>query len=261
MKINKKGFVLAETLVVTVFVMLIFTIIYANFYPIWGKYQEREFFDDVDSKYNSYWMKRFIQDDKVVDDGSWDIIKEYINKFGGFEFYCTKSACPFVTDEYKNLMLGYIATTNCYHIYITKYNLETTAHVKTESDAKVVQFKGKTANQTYVGMFEKAANVTKVNGKMEKTSLGKKLSQKELDLYETDPKKQTEKPLIYFQIHSEITPHTKRYIDYLPAYKYPSVKGAKYRIIAEYGKLSDDSSETQKNKFMSAYSTIELKRG
>ena len=129
------------------------------------------------------------------------------------------------------------------------------------ASAEIACFRLEIAFSCIYTQFEKAANVSKVNGKMEKTSLGKKLSQKELDLYETDPKKRTEKPLIYFQIHSEITPHTKRYIDYLPAYKYPSVKGAKYRIIAEYGKLSDDSSETQKNKFLSAYSTIELKRG
>ena len=31
-KLNKKGFVLAETLIVTVFVMTIFTLLYVNFF-------------------------------------------------------------------------------------------------------------------------------------------------------------------------------------------------------------------------------------
>lgn len=61
MKKNNKGFVLVETLVVTVFVMAIFSVIYINFYPLAGEYERREFYDDVDSIYGAYWMKRFIQ--------------------------------------------------------------------------------------------------------------------------------------------------------------------------------------------------------
>ena len=61
MKKNNQGFVLVETLVVTVFVMAVFSVIYINFYPIAGEYERREFYDDIDSKYGAYWMKRFIQ--------------------------------------------------------------------------------------------------------------------------------------------------------------------------------------------------------
>ena len=61
MKKNNNGYVLAETLVVTVFVMAIFSVIYVNFYPLAGEYERREFYDDVDSKYETYWIKRFIQ--------------------------------------------------------------------------------------------------------------------------------------------------------------------------------------------------------
>ena len=49
-KINNKGFVLAETLVVTVFLMVLFTMIYSNFYPLIGEYEKRENYDDVDGK-------------------------------------------------------------------------------------------------------------------------------------------------------------------------------------------------------------------
>ena len=61
-KLNKKGFVLVETLVTTVFVMSIFAIMYNNFYPLVGEYEKRENYDDVDSKYGVYWIKRIIQD-------------------------------------------------------------------------------------------------------------------------------------------------------------------------------------------------------
>lgn len=61
MKKNNKGFVLVETLVVTVFVAAVFSVIYINFYPLAGEYERREFYDDIDSKYGAYWLKVFIQ--------------------------------------------------------------------------------------------------------------------------------------------------------------------------------------------------------
>ena len=73
-KINNKGFVLAETLIVTIFVMTIFTIIYINFYPQIAEYQKREFYDDVDSKYDIFWFKRILESQKVTD-ATWTSIK------------------------------------------------------------------------------------------------------------------------------------------------------------------------------------------
>ena len=59
---NNKGFVLVETLIVTVFVVAIFTIVYTNFYPLIGEYDRRENYDDVDSVYGAYWVKKMIQE-------------------------------------------------------------------------------------------------------------------------------------------------------------------------------------------------------
>ena len=65
LKINSKGFVLVETLVVAVFVSAIFSVIYSNFYPIMGEYEKREAYDDIDSKYATFWFIRIIQSDSV----------------------------------------------------------------------------------------------------------------------------------------------------------------------------------------------------
>lgn len=65
-KNNNQGFVLAETLVVTVFLMVIFGMLYSNFYPLIGEYEKRETYDDVDSKYSIYWLKRFIEDSDYI---------------------------------------------------------------------------------------------------------------------------------------------------------------------------------------------------
>lgn len=64
-KLNNKGFMLVETLIVSVFTMAIFSLIYSNYYPIMAEYNRREVFDDVDGKYGVYWIKRIIQSSGV----------------------------------------------------------------------------------------------------------------------------------------------------------------------------------------------------
>ena len=49
-KINNKGFVLAETLIVTVIILTLFTMIYINFYPLIGEYEKREVYDMTQKK-------------------------------------------------------------------------------------------------------------------------------------------------------------------------------------------------------------------
>ena len=61
LKMNQKGFALAETLIVSVFVMTIFTIIFLNFFPMMGEYERRQNYDDVDSIYKTYLFKRLFE--------------------------------------------------------------------------------------------------------------------------------------------------------------------------------------------------------
>ena len=49
---NKKGFVLMETLVVTVFTLFIFTILYNSIVPLLGKYTELAYYNDLDTTYS-----------------------------------------------------------------------------------------------------------------------------------------------------------------------------------------------------------------
>lgn len=65
LKLNSRGFMLVETLIVTVFVAAIFSIVYTNFYPIMAEYEKREVYDDVDGKYGAYWIKKIIQSNDV----------------------------------------------------------------------------------------------------------------------------------------------------------------------------------------------------
>lgn len=88
MKKNQKGFVLAETLVVTVFVMCIFTLIYSNFYPLIGEYEKREDYDTVDGKYAVFWIKN------IIEASSYKLYpettdEEHFNTYGYVRFSCS----------------------------------------------------------------------------------------------------------------------------------------------------------------------------
>ena len=42
--------------------MVIFTMLYNNFYPLIGEYEKRETYNDIDSMYSVYWLKRMIEE-------------------------------------------------------------------------------------------------------------------------------------------------------------------------------------------------------
>ena len=60
---NKKGFVLIETLVVTIFVMFIFSILYNSVVPLLGRYEELSYYDDLDTTYDLYHLKNLVRSD------------------------------------------------------------------------------------------------------------------------------------------------------------------------------------------------------
>ena len=119
MKKNNKGFVLVETLVVTVFVVAIFSVIYINFYALAGEYERREFYDDVDSKYGTYWIKRFIQGD------SFDFFKANgaSSKISSDKYY--KFQCSDLTNSNDlNLCNEMWKRLDVSQVYITTYELK-----------------------------------------------------------------------------------------------------------------------------------------
>lgn len=59
-RINNRGVVLLETLVVSIFVMAIFVFVYRNTVPMMGQYEKLETFDDVDSVYAVNLIKNMV---------------------------------------------------------------------------------------------------------------------------------------------------------------------------------------------------------
>ena len=56
-KVNKKGFMLVETLIVSVFVMGIFSLLYANFFPLVGEYERYKNYNTVEATYIAHWLE------------------------------------------------------------------------------------------------------------------------------------------------------------------------------------------------------------
>ena len=65
---NKKGFVLLETLVVTIFTLIIFTLLYTTTVPLLGKYKDLSYYNDIDITYDLYYLKRLIKNDNKYND-------------------------------------------------------------------------------------------------------------------------------------------------------------------------------------------------
>ena len=133
-KLNNRGFVLVETLIVAVAVAAIFSLVFKHFFPLMGEYERREDYDDIDSKYGTYWIKRLVQSDYY----NFDDNRNEITTNGYSVFTCEK-----ISDEIKKNMCYQLLidlevscddistsdkiekcnNTRLPHIYITPYQL------------------------------------------------------------------------------------------------------------------------------------------
>lgn len=134
-KLGNKGFVLAETLVVAAFVAVIFSVMYSNFYPLMGEYEKRESYDDVDSKYAIYWIKKIIEHDST-DKSNWDAAFKSSQAY--YNFTCEDvhdrqiydMCISLVSGNYEKdgrLQVDYhipqFSSQRIPHVYITRYSL------------------------------------------------------------------------------------------------------------------------------------------
>lgn len=134
-KLNSKGFVLVETLVVAAFVAGILAVLYNNLYPLIGEYEKREVYDDIDGKYAAYWIKRVIQHDSVTFSSSQlNALNGSSTSAGYFLFNCDmatidsmKAMCKEIVEK-TQIMINdngspSDATDDFPHIYVTRYHL------------------------------------------------------------------------------------------------------------------------------------------
>ena len=126
MKTNRQnGFLLVETLIVTVFVMTLFLFIYRNVVPLIGEYTRRENYDDIESVYPASLIRNLILSDGNYDSLVAGIDNEHPYKdISDCNLYQQKNLCNAlkeqlnitqVIDENNNVVDG--------KIYLSRYEL------------------------------------------------------------------------------------------------------------------------------------------
>ena len=57
MKKNNKGFMLTELMVVSVAILVLFIAVYSNFYPYFGEYENRLYYNNIDTEYALFYTR------------------------------------------------------------------------------------------------------------------------------------------------------------------------------------------------------------
>ncbi len=114
-KINNKGFMLAETLIVSLFVMSTFSMLYVNILPLIAEYETEQKYNTVEATYNTHWARKIILDGlgedyftKVIDNGYLDVSDCFLYTRNNMEDWC---------GNYKTF-------DEINRIYLTTYSLE-----------------------------------------------------------------------------------------------------------------------------------------
>ncbi len=126
--INKKGFVLVETLIVTVFVVTLFLLVYRVTVPSIGEYEQLDKYDDVDTIYYANLMKKVL-----LRYGDFPKINQLLNDPNGKKYVdisdCNASDSVYLNKEYCETMQNMIFQKNVnyksqeFKILLTKYDL------------------------------------------------------------------------------------------------------------------------------------------
>lgn len=113
-KLNNKGFLLVETVIVSVFVLTLFVLIYQNSVPMINEYDQRAKYDDIDSIYGLSLIRNLV----LMDTNYLFFLKE-VNSNGYKEIKCSdlekQTACENITTS--------LNMTDKNHIYISKWDV------------------------------------------------------------------------------------------------------------------------------------------
>ena len=246
-KIDNKGFVLAETLVVTVFLMAIFSMIYYYFYPLIGEYEKREVYDDVDGKYSAYWIKRLIEDSDY--NIATDVVKKRnFQKYGYLRFECRnvpsadqkKQMCKTLVNALQ--VEGCDSNGNGCNIFVTAYRI---GDINPSSDLK--SFKNTVARN---GKNLSAADHALIRAEEDCDAPINTCKNNYINRCDAE-KYYTHEECVELASKKVFASGFQEYVNLLPNYKTPSKNGALYRIIVSFQHRTDN------NNYYS-YATMEV---
>lgn len=129
-KKNEKGFILAEAIVVGIFVLSLFTFLFVNIIPLVGEYEANQEYDTIDGVYNANLVRSMILNDA-------DVIDILTLGSAPYKYYTGTGLCNNL--NYKNMCLKLVGEDflNIKGIYVTWYRSEP---IKTASKGNVDNF-------------------------------------------------------------------------------------------------------------------------
>ena len=227
-KLDNKGFVLAETLVVTVFLMILFTMVYSNFYPLIGEYEKRETYDDVDGKYVAYWIKKLIENGSYVVNGTTNNGKRNtMNAYGFMRFECSDVSTQ---DQQRSVCVNLVRAleiSGCdkkgdgCDIFITKYRIGDTTNAFKDTVLNTEITKNEEYS-TYSTHDDKCKKKSSFQEYCECKNNIENYSGSEADNIKYSCTKKGEEPVFSSSF--------KDYVQTLPDYKAASLNFAEYRV-------------------------------
>ena len=131
-KNNEKGFLLAEAIIVGVFVLSLFTFLFVNIIPLIGRYEASEKYDTINGAYNANLVRTMI----LGDPKSVDILELNDN---AYKVYEREELCDGETLEKVNYCKKLLSDTylNVNKVYITWYR---TQKIKTAAENNNTDF-------------------------------------------------------------------------------------------------------------------------
>lgn len=118
-RLNKKGFVLVETLIVTAFVMTLFILVYQNVVPYIGEYEKMSSYDDIDSVYATNLLKQ-----GVLRYGNFDNIDTYLESNTFMDITDCNDSNIYINNDYCEKIKKSLSILEDDYIFITKYDIE-----------------------------------------------------------------------------------------------------------------------------------------
>jgi len=103
MKMNCKGFVLLETLIVAVFVVFIFTFLYTTIIPLLGTYEDLTNKNNIDVVYKLYHIRKSLYNDTNYN----TIINNQYGKISCNNYTNQNYCLNLISSDYINLLDGY----------------------------------------------------------------------------------------------------------------------------------------------------------
>lgn len=126
--LNKKGFILVETLIVTLFVVTLFILVYQNLVPSIGEYETMNNYDDVDSVYASNLFK-----ENLLRYGNMDYISSYLSSNTYLDITNCDNTNVYKNSEYCKKIKKSLSILEDDYIFITNYDISSFRNtVKTE---------------------------------------------------------------------------------------------------------------------------------